>query len=45
MEIIQEPKTEEEILAAAAKEATGKEILEDINEKGDHCVDHLCGCS
>lgn len=44
MEIIREPQTEEEILAAASKEAKGEDILEDIKEKGDHCVDHLCGC-
>ncbi len=44
MEIIREPLPEEVILATASADAKARDILEDIREKGDHCVDHLCGC-
>lgn len=45
MEIVQKPQAEKEILASASKEVKGETILEDIKEKDDHCVNHLCGCN
>lgn len=44
MDIIKEAKTEEEVLAVVSRDVQIDDILQDIKDKGDHCVDHLCGC-
>lgn len=44
MEVITAPVIEEAVLAVTSEEVKGKEIVEDINEKGLGCVVHLCGC-
>jgi hypothetical protein len=45
MNTVTKPLTEEEILAATSKDATGEQIKVDMETKAQCCVDHLCGCS
>lgn len=44
MYIVTEPLTENDVLAATSENATGERIKEDMENKAQCCVDHLCGC-
>lgn len=44
MQIVNEPLSEEEVLAVTFQDADAALVLEYMETKAQCCVDHLCGC-
>ena len=45
MKVISKPKPEHKVVAPVGEKATAEAIYTSMVERGESCVDHLCGCS
>ena len=45
MLVIATPRTEEEVLAPVGDLATTTDVMQNVREFAEQCVDHLCGCN
>jgi len=44
MHTVSEPLEEAQVVAVTSDDATGEEIVQEMETKAQCCVDHLCGC-
>ena len=45
MLVIATPRAEEDVLAPVGDLASTQDVMENVREFAEGCVDHLCGCN